>query len=186
MVFLLSQNYKKILRHIFYMLLLYSNYFLKIKTQIENFGNDAEITEIGKVLSVGDGIARVYGLDEIKAGEMVQFDGGISGMALNLEKDNVGIVIFGSDKEIKDVLSLFDLKYQKYFLFYGAIEPKKNVFRLIKAFEKSKTDCKLVIVGKNGSYHSKESELFDQLNNVKYKVCINESTYTTIKNLIVE
>ncbi len=73
-----------------------------LKSQIETFGKDAEITEIGKVLSVGDGIARVYGLDEIKAGEMVEFDGGISGMALNLEKDNVGIVIFGSDKDIKE------------------------------------------------------------------------------------
>ncbi len=73
-----------------------------LKNQIENFDSEAEITEIGKVLSVGDGIARVYGLDEIKAGEMVQFDGGIAGMALNLEKDNVGIVIFGSDKDIKE------------------------------------------------------------------------------------
>ena len=73
-----------------------------LKDQIENFGDEAEVTEIGRVLSVGDGIARVYGLDEIKAGEMVQFDGGIAGMALNLEKDNVGIVIFGSDKDIKE------------------------------------------------------------------------------------
>ncbi len=73
-----------------------------LKDQIKNFGTDAEVTEIGKVLSVGDGIARVYGLDEIKAGEMVEFDGGIAGMALNLEKDNVGIVIFGSDKDIKE------------------------------------------------------------------------------------
>ena len=72
-----------------------------LKGQIKNFGTDAEVTEIGKVLSVGDGIARVHGLDEIKAGEMVEFDGGIAGMALNLEKDNVGIVIFGSDKDIK-------------------------------------------------------------------------------------
>ena len=73
-----------------------------LKEQIKNFGTDAEVTEIGKVLSVGDGIARVHGLDEIKAGEMVEFDGGIAGMALNLEKDNVGIVIFGSDKDIKE------------------------------------------------------------------------------------
>ena len=73
-----------------------------LKGQIKNFGTDAEVTEIGKVLSVGDGIARVHGLDEIKAGEMVEFDGGIAGMALNLEKDNVGIVIFGSDKDIKE------------------------------------------------------------------------------------
>ncbi len=73
-----------------------------LKDQINNFGAEAEVTEIGKVLSVGDGIARVYGLDEIKAGEMVEFDGGIAGMALNLEKDNVGVVIFGSDKSIKE------------------------------------------------------------------------------------
>ncbi len=73
-----------------------------LKDQIENFGADAEVTEIGKVLSVGDGIARVYGLDQIQAGEMVEFPGGISGMALNLERDNVGVVIFGSDKTIKE------------------------------------------------------------------------------------
>ncbi len=73
-----------------------------LKDQIKNFDSEAEVTEVGKVLSVGDGIARVYGLDEIKAGEMVEFDGGIAGMALNLEKDNVGIVIFGSDKDIKE------------------------------------------------------------------------------------
>ena len=63
----------------------------------------------------------------------------------------------------------YDLNCQKYFLFYGAIEPKKNVFRLIKAFKKAITDCKLVIVGKNGSHHKKESEFFEQLNKEKYK-----------------
>ena len=73
-----------------------------LKDQIENFGADAEVTEVGKVLSVGDGIARVYGLDQIQAGEMVEFPGGIAGMALNLERDNVGVVIFGSDKSIKE------------------------------------------------------------------------------------
>ncbi len=73
-----------------------------LKDQIENFGADAEITEVGKVLSVGDGIARVYGLDQIQAGEMVEFPGGIAGMALNLERDNVGVVIFGNDKTIKE------------------------------------------------------------------------------------
>ena len=88
-----------------------------------------------------------------------------------------------SDIEIKDTLRIFDLKYQKYFLFYGAIEPKKNVFRLIKAFKKAMTDCKLVIVGKNGSYHSKESELFDQLNKEKYKNIIR-IPYLDIKYLI--
>ena len=73
-----------------------------LKDQIANFGNDAEIAEIGKVLSVGDGVARVYGLDNVQAGEMVEFPGGIRGMALNLEADNVGVVIFGDDRSIKE------------------------------------------------------------------------------------
>lgn len=73
-----------------------------LKDQIENFGAEAEVLEVGKVLSVGDGIARVHGLDQVQAGEMVEFPGGIAGMALNLERDNVGIVIFGSDKTIKE------------------------------------------------------------------------------------
>ena len=73
-----------------------------LKDQIKNFGEKAEVSEIGKVLSVGDGIARVYGLDNVQAGEMVEFPGGIQGMALNLEADNVGVVIFGSDRDIKE------------------------------------------------------------------------------------
>ena len=73
-----------------------------LKDQIENFGAEADVTEVGKVLSVGDGIARVHGLDQVQAGEMVEFPGGIAGMALNLERDNVGVVIFGSDKTIKE------------------------------------------------------------------------------------
>ncbi|MGQ7793902.1 F0F1 ATP synthase subunit alpha [Faunimonas sp. B44] len=73
-----------------------------LKEQIRNFGKEAEVSEVGQVLTVGDGIARVYGLDNVQAGEMVEFDGGIRGMALNLEADNVGIVIFGSDREIKE------------------------------------------------------------------------------------
>ncbi len=73
-----------------------------IKDQIANFGTDAQVSEVGTVLSVGDGIARVHGLDSVQAGEMVEFDGGIKGMALNLEADNVGIVIFGSDSTIKE------------------------------------------------------------------------------------
>ncbi|MDA0708332.1 MAG: F0F1 ATP synthase subunit alpha [Proteobacteria bacterium] len=73
-----------------------------LKEQIANFGEDAEVSEVGKVLSVGDGIARVYGLDNVQAGEMVEFPGGVRGMALNLEADNVGIVIFGSDSNIKE------------------------------------------------------------------------------------
>ncbi len=73
-----------------------------LKAQIKNFGQDAEVAEVGRVLSVGDGIARVYGLDSVQAGEMVEFPGGIRGMALNLEVDNVGVVIFGSDQDIKE------------------------------------------------------------------------------------
>jgi F-type H+-transporting ATPase subunit alpha len=73
-----------------------------LKSQIKNFGDAAEVTEVGQVLSVGDGIARVYGLDSVQAGEMVEFENGIKGMALNLETDNVGVVIFGSDRDIKE------------------------------------------------------------------------------------
>ncbi|MGB1553627.1 MAG: F0F1 ATP synthase subunit alpha [Candidatus Puniceispirillaceae bacterium] len=73
-----------------------------LKDQIANFGSEAEVAEVGRVLSVGDGIARVHGLDQVQAGELVEFDGGIKGMALNLETDNVGIVIFGSDRGIKE------------------------------------------------------------------------------------
>jgi F-type H+/Na+-transporting ATPase subunit alpha len=73
-----------------------------LKEQIKNFGQEAEVTEVGQVLSVGDGIARVYGLDNAQAGEMVEFENGVRGMALNLEIDNVGIVIFGNDREIKE------------------------------------------------------------------------------------
>src|SRR5262244_2408851 len=73
-----------------------------LKDQIKNFGQEAEVSEVGQVLSVGDGIARVYGLDKVQAGEMVEFENGVRGMALNLEIDNVGIVIFGNDREIKE------------------------------------------------------------------------------------
>ncbi|MDG2474333.1 MAG: F0F1 ATP synthase subunit alpha [Paracoccaceae bacterium] len=73
-----------------------------LKDQIKNFGEEAEVSEVGRVLSVGDGIARVYGLDNVQAGEMVEFPGNIRGMALNLEVDNVGVVIFGSDRDIKE------------------------------------------------------------------------------------
>lgn len=73
-----------------------------LKEQIKDFGAEAQVSEIGQVLSVGDGIARVYGLDNVEAGEMVEFPGGVKGMALNLEQDNVGVVIFGSDREIKE------------------------------------------------------------------------------------
>jgi F-type H+/Na+-transporting ATPase subunit alpha len=73
-----------------------------LRDQIKNFGQEAEVSEVGQVLSVGDGIARVYGLDNVQAGEMVEFESGVRGMALNLEQDNVGIVIFGTDREIKE------------------------------------------------------------------------------------
>lgn len=73
-----------------------------LKEQIKNFGQEAEVSEVGQVLSVGDGIARIYGLDNVQAGEMVEFENGTRGMALNLEIDNVGVVIFGSDREIKE------------------------------------------------------------------------------------
>jgi len=73
-----------------------------LKEQIKKFGEKGEVSEVGQVLSVGDGIARVYGLDNVQAGEMVEFSGGIKGMALNLESDNVGVVIFGDDRSIKE------------------------------------------------------------------------------------
>ena len=73
-----------------------------LKEQIRNFGREAQVTEVGQVLSVGDGIARVYGLDNVQAGEMVKFENGVRGMTLNLETDNVGVVIFGNDRDIKE------------------------------------------------------------------------------------
>src|SRR5579885_1360725 len=73
-----------------------------LKQQIADFGTEADVAEVGQVLSVGDGIARIYGLDKVQAGEMVEFANGVKGMALNLEADNVGVVIFGSDAEIKE------------------------------------------------------------------------------------
>ncbi|MEQ1820184.1 MAG: F0F1 ATP synthase subunit alpha [Terricaulis sp.] len=73
-----------------------------LKEQIKGFGSDAKVSEIGRILSVGDGIARVYGLENVQAGEMVEFPGGVRGMALNLERDNVGVVIFGEDRGLKE------------------------------------------------------------------------------------
>jgi len=73
-----------------------------LKKQIKDFGTQAKVSDVGQVLSVGDGIARIYGLDNVRAGEMVEFPGGIKGMALNLETDNVGVVIFGDDRGIKE------------------------------------------------------------------------------------
>ena len=73
-----------------------------LKEEIKNFDSDSEITEVGQVLSIGDGIARIHGLDNVQAGEMVAFADGTKGMALNLENDNVGVVLFGSDAKIKE------------------------------------------------------------------------------------
>ena len=73
-----------------------------LKEQIKGFDQKSEVSEIGQVLSVGDGIARIYGLDNVQAGEMVEFPGGTRGMALNLEEDNVGAVVFGSDRDIRE------------------------------------------------------------------------------------
>jgi F-type H+-transporting ATPase subunit alpha len=73
-----------------------------LKEQIKDFGAEAQVSDVGQILSVGDGIARVYGLDNVQAGEMVEFPGGIKGMALNLERDNVGIVIFGNDSKLRE------------------------------------------------------------------------------------
>jgi F-type H+-transporting ATPase subunit alpha len=76
-----------------------------IKDQIANFGTEAQVSEVGSVLSVGDGIARIHGLDNVQAGEMVEFANGVQGMALNLEADNVGVVIFGSDARSRKAMS---------------------------------------------------------------------------------
>ena len=73
-----------------------------LKSEIKDISDETKVSEVGTVLTVGDGIARVYGLDNVQAGEMVEFPGKIKGMALNLEDDNVGVVIFGSDKSIKE------------------------------------------------------------------------------------
>ena len=73
-----------------------------LKSEIKDINDETKVSEVGTVLTVGDGIARVYGLDNVQAGEMVEFPGKIKGMALNLEDDNVGVVIFGSDKSIKE------------------------------------------------------------------------------------
>lgn len=73
-----------------------------IKQQIAGFGTEAEVAEVGTVLSIGDGIARIYGLDKVQAGELVAFPDGTKGMALNLEEDNVGVVLFGEDRHIRE------------------------------------------------------------------------------------
>ena len=73
-----------------------------LKKQIENFDDNVELAEIGQVISVGDGVASIYGLDNVQAGELVEFEGGIMGMALNLETDSVGVVLFGSDRGVRE------------------------------------------------------------------------------------
>ena len=77
-----------------------------LKEQIKKFGENAEVSEVGQVLSVGDGIARIYGLDNVRAGEMVEFSAGLKGMALNLESDNVGVVILERTVQLKKVILL--------------------------------------------------------------------------------
>ena len=88
-----------------------------LKKEIKDVSDEAKVSEVGTVLTVGDGIARVYGLDNVQAGEMVEFPGKVKGMALNLEEDNVGIVIFGSDNQLKRVTLLKEhnqsLKFQQ-------------------------------------------------------------------------
>ncbi len=121
-----------------------------IKKQIKDFGTEAEISEIGQVLSVGDGIARIYGLDNIQAGEMVEFTGGIKGLALNLESDNVGVVIFGSDQNIKEgdtvkrTLSIVDVPVGKALL-GRVVDPLGNPIDgkgPIEAAERRRVDVK--------------------------------------------
>src|SRR5262249_39784750 len=73
-----------------------------LKQEIAHFGSEADVAEVGQVLSIGDGVARVYGLDTVQAGEMVAFPNGMRGMALNLESDNVGVVVFGEDRGIQE------------------------------------------------------------------------------------
>ena len=111
-----------------------------LKDQIANFGTEAEVSEVGQVLSVGDGIARVYGLDQVQAGEMVEFPGGIQGMALNLETDNVGIVIFGDDRTIKErdivkrtgaIVDVPVLGGQKKSQNFGLTKPARDIGRTI-------------------------------------------------------
>ena len=73
-----------------------------ISEKIQNFGNAAELEETGTVLTVGDGVARIYGLESAMAGELVEFENGLRGVILNLEEDNVGVAIFGSCKDIQE------------------------------------------------------------------------------------
>lgn len=73
-----------------------------LESKISGLAKDNEFIEVGRVLSIGDGIARVFGLDSVQAGEMVEFSHGVKGMALNLEDSNVGVVVFGNDREIME------------------------------------------------------------------------------------
>ena len=95
-----------------------------IKDQIANFGTEAEVSEVGTVLSVGDGIARIHGLDNVQAGEMIEFANGVQGMALNLEADNVGAVIFLTINSL--------VSYDQFFLFIGIVSAA--IFLLIIIF----------------------------------------------------
>ena len=111
-----------------------------LKQQIASFGSEADVAEVGQVLSVGDGIARVYGLDKVQAGEMVEFPNGMKGMALNLEMDNVGVVIFGDDSGIREGELVLRLNAP-------ALEGKANKAALefvSRYFEVSKTSVSLI------------------------------------------
>jgi F0F1-type ATP synthase alpha subunit len=111
-----------------------------LKDQIKSFGQEAEVSEVGQVLSVGDGIARVYGLDKVQAGEMVEFPGGIKGMALNLESDNVGVVIFGSDRDIKEGDTVNgpapSWKFRSVKVFLAALSMRSAIRSMVKARSK--------------------------------------------------
>ena len=102
-----------------------------LKEQIKKFGQKAEVSEVGQVLSVGDGIARVYGLDNVQAGEMVEFSGGIKGMALNLENDNVGVVIFGDDRSIKEG-DIFD--GSKWYISFGRFRADQRIDNITSSY----------------------------------------------------
>ena len=73
-----------------------------LREQLSGFRTEAELQEVGTVLQVGDGIARLYGLSNVQSGELIEFDGGVMGIVLNLEEDNVGAVLLGSSKLIKE------------------------------------------------------------------------------------
>ncbi len=72
-----------------------------LREQLSNFKTEVELEEVGTVLQVGDGVARIYGLNKAQSGELLEFENGLKALVLNLEEDNVGVVLFGDSKEIK-------------------------------------------------------------------------------------